>query len=544
MFAWLKNLRVKHKFWLMTTLSVLGMLALGAQALIELRYNLLEDRKVKTQHVVETAHHVLNYFHAQETAGKMTRSEAQQAAITLIKTLRYGSDGYFWINDMSPRMIMHPTNPKLDGQDLSQNADPNGKRLFIAFIDTVKQHNAGFVDYLWPKPGHAHPVAKTSYVMGFAPWGWIIGSGLYLDDIDTIFWLHTEHLGLGIAAIVAVLLALSLLILATLTGPLGRLREVIGAVRDSGNLSHRASIRQDDEVGIMAGAFDALLERFQQFISDVRGVMHTLTDAGQRLKQLTEENDREVVQAQARSAAVTSAIQDMTHTVAQVAQDATAAADAARLAEQETATGRKVVDATVTAIDALALEIDAATQVIQQLSTDSENIGKVLEVIRSVAGQTNLLALNAAIEAARAGEQGRGFAVVADEVRTLASRTQESTRDIQHIIETLQLRCQEAVRAMASSRGQSQVSVEQATQAGVSLATITEAVAQISSMNSRIAHTAEEQSAMVAEINRNLRDIALEIARSAACAHRTTDAGDELRDLAQMLELKMQRFYQ
>jgi len=544
MLSWLNNLRVKHKFWLMTTLSVLGMLALGAQALIELLYNLLEDRKIKTQHVVETAHHVFYYFNAQETAGKMTRPEAQQAAIALIKTLRYGSDGYFWINDMSPRMIMHPTNPKLDGQDVSQNADPNGKRLFIAFIDTVKQRNAGFVDYLWPKPGHAHPVAKTSYVMGFAPWGWIIGSGLYLDDIDAIFWLHAEHLGLGIAAIVAVLLALSLLILATLTGPLGRLREVIGAVRDSGNLSHRASIRQDDEVGIMAGAFDTLLERFQQFISDVRGVMHALTNAGQRLKQLTEENDREVVRAQARTSAMTTAIQDMTHTVAQVAQDATAAADAARLAEQETATGRKVVDATLTAIDALALEIDAATQVIQQLSTDSENIGKVLEVIRSVAGQTNLLALNAAIEAARAGEQGRGFAVVADEVRTLASRTQESTRDIQQIIETLQQRCQEAVRAMASSRGQSQVSVEQATQAGVSLATITEAVAQISSMNSRIANTAEEQSAMVEDINHNLRDIALEISRSAACAHRTTDAGDELRDLAQTLELKMQRFYQ
>ena len=294
----------------------------------------------------------------------------------------------------------------------------------------------------------------------------------------------------------------------------------------------------------MAGAFDTLLERFQQFISDVRGVMHALTNAGQRLKQLTEENDREVVRAQARTSAMTTAIQDMTHTVAQVAQDATAAADAARLAEQETATGRKVVDATLTAIDALALEIDAATQVIQQLSTDSENIGKVLEVIRSVAGQTNLLALNAAIEAARAGEQGRGFAVVADEVRTLASRTQESTRDIQHIIETLQQRCQEAVRAMAGSRGQSQVSVEQATQAGVSLATITEAVAQISSMNSRIAHTAEEQSAMVEDINHNLRDIALEISRSAACAHRATDAGDELRDLAQTLELKMQRFYQ
>jgi methyl-accepting chemotaxis protein len=544
MLALLKNVRTQRKFWLMILLSIMGMVALGGQALNELNYNLHEDRKAKTRHVVETAHGILNYFHAQETAGIMTRAEAQHVAIATIKSVRYGSDGYFWINDMQPRMIMHPTNPKLDGTDLSQNADPNGKRLFIAFIETVKREGAGFVDYLWPKPGHEHPVAKVSYVMGFAPWEWIIGSGIYLDDIDAIFWLHAQHLGLGIVLISAVLIALSLLILATLTGPLNQLRTLIGVVRDSGNLSHRANIHQRDEVGVMAGAFDNLLERFQQFVGDVRAVMYRLTDAGQRLQTMTEENHREVERAQAHTIAVTAAMRDMTHTVAQVAQDATAAADAAQLAEQETATGRTVVDATLTAIGGLAREIDSATQVVAQLSTDSDNIGKVLEVIRSVAGQTNLLALNAAIEAARAGEQGRGFAVVADEVRTLASRTQDSTRDIQQIIETLQLRCQEAVRAMDSSRVQSQFSVEQATRAGSSLATITEAVAHISTMNLRIANTAEEQTAMSEEINRNLGDIAQEISRTEECALHTTAAGEELRTLANTLDTQMQRFHQ
>ncbi|MBV5310501.1 methyl-accepting chemotaxis protein, partial [Chromatium okenii] len=523
-------------------LAVIGMVALGAQALGELNHNLLEDRKVKTRHVVETAHGILNYFHAQESAGRMSGDDARTAAIAAIKALRYGEGDYFWINDMQPRMVMHPTNPKLDGQELSQNADPNGKRLFIAFVDTVKQHGAGFVDYLWPKPGHDHPVAKMSYVMGFAPWGWIIGSGLYLDDIDVIFWRHAQHLLLGSLLIVAVLIGLALLILTTLTGPLEQLRTVIGAVRDTGNLSQRASIGRNDEIGVMATTFDSLLELFCGFVRGVNQSIDALADAGRRLQTVTAENYQSVAHAKSQAERITAAMQEMTQTVEHIARDANAAAEAARTSESETATGRMVVNATLTTIDTLAHEIDTATEVIQMLSVDSDNIGKVLEVIRSVAGQTNLLALNAAIEAARAGEHGRGFAVVAAEVRTLASRTQESTRDIQQIIETLQQRCREAVTAMTVSRKQSQVSVEHATQAGKSLATITGAVAQISTMNQRIAQGADEQSAVAGEINANLAAITREIDRTAEGAEQTASAGEDLRRLAQRLEERVAQF--
>ena len=539
----LGNLSTRHKFWLILLLSVIGLAALGMQALNELSHNLLEDRKVKTRHVVETAHGILNYFHAQETAGRMSGDDARTAAVAAIKAVRYGNGDYFWINDMQARMVMHPTNPKLDGQDLRQNVDPNGKRLFIAFVDTVKQHGAGFVDYLWPKPGHEHPVAKVSYVMGFEPWGWIIGSGLYLDDIDTIFWRHAQHLGLGSLLIIAVLIVLALLVLTTLTGPLEQLRSVIGTVRDTGNLSQRASIERRDEIGMMATAFDRLLEGFCGFVRGVNQSIEALADAGLRLQTVTAENHQSVAQAKSQAERITGAMQEMTQTVEHIARDASAAAMAARTAETETATGRTVVNATVTAIDQLAREIDTATEVIQMLSADSDNIGKVLEVIRGVAEQTNLLALNAAIEAARAGEQGRGFAVVAAEVRTLASRTQESTRDIQQIIETLQHRCRNAVTAMTVSRNQSQISVEQATQAGVSLATITEAVAHISTMNQRIAHGAEEQSAVAGEITANLAAITREIDRTTECARQTASAGEDLRQLAHRLEERVEQFH-
>ncbi|MBB1075098.1 methyl-accepting chemotaxis protein [Rhodoferax sp. 4810] len=518
------------------------MLALSGLAVAELNKNLLNDRKVKTQHVVETAYGVLEYFYQREQAGEMTRPQAQQAAIALIKTFRYGEDDYFWINDMRPTMVMHPFKPKLDGQDVSDNKDPNGKRLFIAFIDEVRRHQAGFVDYQWAKPGYDEPVPKVSYVKGFQPWDWIIGSGLYIDDVRKIFLNHALHLAMGAAVILAVLMILSLMIAGSLTNPLAMLRQMITEVRDTGDLRQRITLNERNEIGVMADAFDTLLERFQRFVAEVHRTVGPLVASGQRLDHVTQQNSGAVARTQSQTDEVTTAMNEMVQTVQQVARDAAQAAQAAHTAEQETVSGQRVVATAVATIGSLAQEIENATQVVQRLSHDSDNIGKVLEVIRSIAEQTNLLALNAAIEAARAGEQGRGFAVVADEVRTLAQRTQESTREIQQIIETLQQRCREAVQTMATSRDRSHASVEQAAQVGASLTTITAAVTQISQMNLRIASAAEEQSAVANEINHNLSEIAQAMQHTADCTEETMQAGQELRNLAGVLEGHAQQF--
>ncbi|MBB1126747.1 methyl-accepting chemotaxis protein [Thiospirillum jenense] len=538
----LKNLPTRYKFWLIIALTVVGMLALSGLAVAELNKNLLNDRKVKTQHVVETAYGVLEYFYQREQAGEMTRPQAQQAAIALIKTFRYGEDDYFWINDMRPTMVMHPFKPKLDGQDVSDNKDPNGKRLFIAFIDEVRRHQAGFVDYQWAKPGYDEPVPKVSYVKGFQPWDWIIGSGLYIDDVRKIFLNHALHLAMGAAVILAVLMILSLMIAGSLTNPLAMLRQMITEVRDTGDLRQRITLNERNEIGVMADAFDTLLERFQRFVAEVHRTVGPLVASGQRLDHVTQQNSGAVARTQSQTDEVTTAMNEMVQTVQQVARDAAQAAQAAHTAEQETVSGQRVVATAVATIGSLAQEIENATQVVQRLSHDSDNIGKVLEVIRSIAEQTNLLALNAAIEAARAGEQGRGFAVVADEVRTLAQRTQESTREIQQIIETLQQRCREAVQTMATSRDRSHASVEQAAQVGASLTTITAAVTQISQMNLRIASAAEEQSAVANEINHNLSEIAQAMQHTADCTEETMQAGQELRNLAGVLEGHAQQF--
>ncbi|MDH5572631.1 MAG: methyl-accepting chemotaxis protein, partial [Gammaproteobacteria bacterium] len=483
----LGSLRILYKLWIIIGLAVIGTVIISLQMMNELHDNLLDDRKIKTQHVVESVHGVLTHYEKREQDGLMTRKEAQDAAINVVKALKYGTDGYFWINDMHPTMIMHPTKPQLDGKDLTQTADPNGKQLFVAFVDEVKRNEAGFVNYMWPKPGFEKPIDKISYVKGFQPWGWVIGSGIYIDDINKIFMQHTIELGVICVLIFIALVLMSLVIVKSITGPLHKLEAIITNVKNSGDLSLRANINQEDEIGKMAHSFDSMLLKFQGFVGEVRGAISKLAEASKRLDDITERTKEDVMMEQSQTEQVGTAINQMAATVQQVAGNAQNAAQAAQDTDKETTTGKQVVTATINSINNLAKEVENAASVIHKLENDSQDIGRVLDVIRSIAEQTNLLALNAAIEAARAGEQGRGFAVVADEVRSLAQRTQESTAEIQKMIETLQTGAHDAVQVMDNGRDQAKLSVEQAAKAGESLESITDAVTRISEMNTQIA---------------------------------------------------------
>ena len=148
---------------------------------------MMADRQAKTQHMVDVGYGILAHHQKLESDGKISKADAQAAAMNAIRGLRYDKVEYFWINDMSPKMVMHPIKPELDGKDLGEMKDPAGNRLFMGFVDVVKSKGSGFYSYLWPKPGFDQPVSKISYVKGFAPWGWIIGTGIYLDDVDAIF---------------------------------------------------------------------------------------------------------------------------------------------------------------------------------------------------------------------------------------------------------------------------------------------------------------------------------------------------------------------
>jgi methyl-accepting chemotaxis protein len=318
----------------------------------------------------------------------------------------------------------------------------------------------------------------------------------------------------------------------SISQPLAQLRSAIETTERNRDLTVRVDIDQKDEIGAVAHAFQAMITRFGDILRDVRDTSTHLQQNAQQLANTTELT-REGVSVQMRETdQVATATTEMTHAIEEVSRNAHQAADAATSANRETENGNRVLEDALASIHHLADRIDAAGQVIKRVETDSSSIGSVLDVIRGIAEQTNLLALNAAIEAARAGEQGRGFAVVADEVRSLAQRTQESTQEIQGMIERLQGGAREAVRSMHEGTEEMQRTVEQATRAGESLSAIKQAVSMINDMNTQIASATEEQMAVSQEISRNVVNISDVAKGSAHSVQEVEKASRELNQAA------------
>ncbi len=300
----------------------------------------------------------------------------------------------------------------------------------------------------------------------------------------------------------------------------------------AGNLTARINLNSKDEMSSIAQSFNNMAERIESLIQQIMSASTQLATAAEEVSAVAGDSSRNVEQQRNETDQVATAMNEMTATVNEVARNAESAAGAANSADNETQGGKQVVDKTTATILALAQEVENAATVISQLAEDSDNIGTVLDVIKNIAEQTNLLALNAAIEAARAGEQGRGFAVVADEVRTLASRTQQSTREIESMIDKLQTGAKQAVTVMQTGRETAQSGANGAREAAQSLDAIARAVATIRDMNNQIASAAEEQNAVAEEMNRNIVNISQGAEQTAAGAEQTTTAATELSRLA------------
>ncbi|MCG5498007.1 methyl-accepting chemotaxis protein [Ectothiorhodospira variabilis] len=309
-----------------------------------------------------------------------------------------------------------------------------------------------------------------------------------------------------------------------------------------GDLTQRLPAEGRNELAQLSQSFNGFVDKIHQLVRQIVGASTQVAAAAEQLSATTEETVQQIKRQQSESDQVATAMNEMAATVQDVARNASEAAQAATGTNQEAHAGNDVVNRTIEAIETLANEVENAAQAIERVSHQSDEIGKVLDVIRDVAEQTNLLALNAAIEAARAGEQGRGFAVVADEVRTLASRTQESTNDIRGIIESLQAGTHEAVQTMTTSRAKARDSVEQAASAGQSLRSINQSVGTINDMNAQIASAAEEQSAVAEEINRNINNISHAVEQTATGSDQIARASEELARLAADLQSSVGRF--
>ena len=328
-------------------------------------------------------------------------------------------------------------------------------------------------------------------------------------------------------------------IISPLTNLALRLQDICSG---DGDLTARLDSKGKSEFAWVASSFNTFVKKIAKTIDSISETSHKLASASHQLAQITQQTELGVEQQLAETTQVATAMEEMTATVQEVARNAVRAAEAASTADTEATAGKSIVNKAMDEINQLASEVENAANVIHELENDSNSIGEVLSVIQGIAEQTNLLALNAAIEAARAGEQGRGFAVVADEVRTLASRTQNSTLEIQQTIERLQNRAKQAVSVMDNGKKQAVSSVEQASSAGSSITTIIERIDTITDMNNQIAGAAEEQTAVAEEINRNINNISAVSDKTSIGARNTSEACNELLELADQLRATVGQF--
>ncbi len=532
----LRSLPISRRLMLILGVAVAMLVALGVFMLQQIHSDLYEGKVEKTRHLVQSASAILQNFHDQEVAGSLTREQAQTQAAAMVRGLRYDQTDYFWINDLGPKMIMHPVNQKLEGQDLSTIKDPDGKALFNEMVAIARKQGGGMVEYRWPKAGSSEPVPKVSYVQLFEPWGWVLGTGIYIDDMQTQFYgqaMRASLIGLGIAVVMALLV---MLIARSIVVPLNEAVSAMANIASGeADLTRSLDTQGNDELTRMSTHFNAFTLKLRQVIGESLAASRSLDEAARSLDGVANQGYQTSQQQSQQMELVATAINEVTYGVQDVAKSAEEAANEVRNAEDQANQGQQNIGNSLRQIDQLSGTIGQAVQVIQALAQESSQIGKVLEVIRAIAEQTNLLALNAAIEAARAGEQGRGFAVVADEVRLLAQRTQQSTAEIQGMIERLQTNSGAAVKVIHESSAASQLTVEQASQASESLQLIAQSMRNLAGANASIPSATLQQSHLVEDINRNVTEAASLAHNSALSAEETSSASKNLGQLADQL---------
>ena len=466
----LDNLKLATKIVIVLFGALAGTLLIFAGALYVLDDELHAGRRLTVQTSTETAFSLVAGYEAAAKAGRISENEAKRAAIDAVRTLRYGDGGYFWINDMAPTMVMHPIQPDLDGKSLSSMTTPSGAHLFLDMVELVKSHGGGFYAYRWPKPGSDSPVRKLSYIKGFAPWGWIIGTGVYLDDIEALFIRKAITGAAVFLALLAAAAAVSRVILGRITRPLINLTEamdgfaagnfsypITGADRrdEIGNMSRSVqtfqrhmheieTLRQErDEDQTLQKRRAATIEKAtQSFEGGIATVLQDLVSSVGQLEGIAGTLSQGARTADSRAAAVTEAAQAMLGDMQTVKEAASYMVDVVSEAAAAAGESNKMVDEA-------AAETAEAGQNVDALKTASSRIAEAVTMISTIAAQTNLLALNATIEAARAGDAGKGFAVVAGEVKTLASQTSKANEEIGRQAEAI---CQ-ATEGMVSSIG-------------------------------------------------------------------------------------------
>ena len=537
----LSGLRVSTRIYVLIGLTLIGLLTLCLTSLFQLKGSMLEDRKAKLRNLVEMSAGVLAHHHKLVQEGKVSDADARNAARETIRNLRYDGKEYVFINSTQYQYVLLPPKPEVEGKDASELKDKNGKYI-IKELTKAAQEGGGFVDYWFPRAGQQEAEPKLSYAALFAPWNWVIGTGVYIDDIDRAYRKNAMVLG-GISAALIVLLALigwqiSSSILRQLGGEPQAASDIMQRVA-SGDLTARLDNMREGSLLHSLGGMVASLHRM---VSTINADATKLVANAEHIARASDEVAKAAEHQADSTSAMAAAIEELTvssnHISDSAHETARETSEAAGLAAQ----GSERVNQASAAIEKIASTVSDASGRIHALEERAKQVSTIASVIKDIAGQTNLLALNAAIEAARAGEQGRGFAVVADEVRKLAERTSSATLEIEQMIGGIQADTVGAVEAMNAALPEVQEGVHLASSASESLQAIEDGARRTLERVGEVADATKEQSSASTSIAQRVEQIANAVEETTATIRGTAESAHELEGIASNLRQLVGQF--
>lgn len=507
MTAFLQRLSISRRLLTLLMIAAGGTVLMVAFMLFNLRAQIIQAEQTKLDAINDSAVTLVRSLYEQSQEGEISVEGAQQEAIRLLDLIRYEGQEYIFTLTRDGILIQHPFSGQR-GRDVRNFQDPEGTPLFQQMLDRTRTAERATVEYIWELPNSNELGPKITRVVTFEPWGWVLGSGVYLTHVSGQLWQEFLRLALFALVLSIPLFLLFIFIIRSIVVPLNHSIDAMDDIASGdGDLTQRLNASGNDEIARLGASFNNFVSKIQTLVQSVKSSAEREEDAAEKLASLTQTSSDVSARLAHQTTSVATAVTELSSSATEVANHARAAAKSANHADEEARNSAEIIHTTVDNIKHLAKQLASASEQAEMLQQGSDKIGDILNVIVNIAEQTNLLALNAAIEAARAGDAGRGFAVVADEVRTLATRTQESTNEINELIQRIQSSIGGMSTVIKEVRTSSQATTEEASGAEDAISNIRDAIAQISEMNIQIASATDEQSRVTLDVNQSVTDI-------------------------------------